>query len=147
MMFRRILFGTDFSPASRPAFRRAVELARQSRGRLLVVHVMPSGWPLGAEGYVTPRMYQEMETAVRQSAQKQLDRLVARARKAGAAARGLLLSGPAPEAIARAVRKERADLVVVGTHGRTGFQRLLAGSVASRIVGTAPCPVLTVRPR
>lgn len=123
-MFRRILFGTDFSPASRPAFRRAVELARQSRGRLLVVHVMPSGWPLGAERYVTPRMYQEMETAVRQSAQKQLDRLVA-----------------------RAVRKDRADLVVVGTHGRTGFQRLLAGSVASRIVGTAPCPVLTVRPR
>jgi len=146
-MFRRVLFGTDFSPASRPAFRRAVALARQSRGRLLIVHVVPSGMPLGAEGYVTPRMYQEMETAIRQSAQKQLDRLVAQAKKAGVAARGVLLTGAAPEAIALTARKERSDVVIVGTHGRTGLDRLLAGSVASRIVGTAPCPVMTVRPR
>jgi universal stress protein A len=146
-MFRRVLFGTDFSPASRPAFRRAIALAHQSRGRLLIVHVVPSGMPLGAEGYVTPRMYQEMETAIRQSAQKQLDRLVAQAKKAGVAARGLLLTGAAPEAIALTARKERSDVVIVGTHGRTGLDRLLAGSVASRIVGTAPCPVMTVRPR
>jgi len=146
-MFRRVLFGTDFSPASRPAFRRANALAHQSRGRLLIVHVVPSGMPLGAEGYVTPRMYQEMETAIRQSAQKQLDRLVAQAKKAGVAARGLLLTGAAPEAIALTARKERSDVVIVGTHGRTGLDRLLAGSVASRIVGTAPCPVMTVRPR
>lgn len=146
-MFRRVLFGTDFSPASRPAFRRAIALARQSRGRLLIVHVVPSGMPLGAEGYVTPRMYQEMETAIRKSAQKQLDRLVAQAKKAGVAARGLLLTGAAPEAIALTARKERSDVVIVGTHGRTGLDRLLAGSVASRIVGTAPCPVMTVRPR
>jgi nucleotide-binding universal stress UspA family protein len=146
-MFRRVLFGTDFSRASRPAFRRAVALAHQSRGRLLIVHVMPTGMPFGAEGYVTPRMYQEMETAIRKSAQKQLDRLVSQAKKAGVAARGLLLSGAAPEAIASTARKERSDVVIVGTHGRTGLERLLAGSVASRIVGTAPCPVLTVRPR
>jgi nucleotide-binding universal stress UspA family protein len=146
-MFRRVLFGTDFSPASRPAFRRAIALARQSRGRLLIVHVVPSGMPMGAEGYVTPRMYQEMETAIRKSAQKQLDRLVAQAKKAGVAARGLLLTGAAPEAIALTARKERSDVVIVGTHGRTGLDRLLAGSVASRIVGTAPCPVMTVRPR
>jgi universal stress protein A len=146
-MFRRVLFGTDFSPASRPAFRRAIALARQSRGRLLIVHVVPSGMPMGAEGYVTPRMYQEMETAIRKSAQKQLDRLVAQAKKAGVAARGVLLTGAAPEAIALTARKERSDVVIVGTHGRTGLDRLLAGSVASRIVGTAPCPVMTVRPR
>ena len=111
-MFRRVLFGTDFSPASRPAFRRAVALARQFRGRLLIVHVIPSGMPVGAEGYVTPRMYQEMETAIRQSAQKQLDRLVARAKKAGVTVRGLLLSGAAPEAIALVGRI--AEFVVVG---------------------------------
>ena len=146
-MFRRILFGTDFSPASMPAFQRAVALARQFRGRLQIVHVMPSGWPLGAEGYVTPRMYEEMEAAIRQSSQKQLDRLVARAKKSGVSARSLLLSGPAPEAIARTARKEKSDVVIVGTHGRTGLERVLAGSVASRIIGTAPCPVLTVRPR
>jgi nucleotide-binding universal stress UspA family protein len=111
----------------------------------LIVHVMPSGMPIGAEGYVTARMYQEMESAIRQSAEKQLDRLVAQAKKAGVAVRGLLLTGAAPEAIASTARKERSDVVIVGTHGRTGLERLLAGSVASRIVGTAPCPVLTVR--
>jgi hypothetical protein len=49
--------------------------------------------------------------------------------------------------MARTARKEHADVVVVGTHGRTGLERLLVGSVASRIIGTASCPVLTVRAR
>ncbi len=146
-MFRRILFGTDFSVASRRAFQHAIELARRGKARLVIAHVIPSVGPLGAEGYVAPRIYEEMERAVRRSAEKQLDDLVARARKSRVAARGLLLTGAAHEAIARAARREKADLVVVGTHGRTGLERLLVGSVASRVIGTAPCPVLTVRPR
>jgi universal stress protein A len=146
-MFRKILFGTDFSPASRAAFRRSVELAREGKGRLLIAHVLPSVGPIGTEGYAAPRMYQEMESALRRDAQKKLDGLVARARKSGAAARGILLSGIAHEAMARTARKEHADVVVVGTHGRTGLARLLVGSVASRIIGTASCPVLTVRAR
>lgn len=147
MTFRRILIATDFSPASRPAFRVALDLARQGRGRLAIVHVLPSVAPLGVDGHVSARMYEEMETSVRQWAQKRLDRLIEQARGSRVAARGLLLEGAAYEAIARAAAKEQTDVIVIGTHGRTGLQRLLVGSVAARVIGTAPCPVLTVRPR
>ena len=60
-------------------------------------------------------------------------------------ARGVLYEGVAADAIARAARAKRAKLIVMGTHGRTGLRRLFMGSVAERVVGTAPCPVLTVR--
>jgi nucleotide-binding universal stress UspA family protein len=85
---------------------------------------------------------------VRRWAEKRLDALVAQARRSRVDARPKLLSGPAAhEAIARAAAKERSDVIVIGTHDRTGLERVLVGSVAARIIGTAPCPVLTVRPR
>jgi nucleotide-binding universal stress UspA family protein len=148
MTFRRILFATDFSTASRAAFRTAVDLARRERGRLVIAHVLPAVAPIGVESYVSARMYEDMEASVRRWAEKRLDALVASAGASRVAARSLLLAGPAVhEAIARAATKERADVVVIGTHGRTGLERVLVGSVAARIIGTAPCPVLTVRSR
>jgi nucleotide-binding universal stress UspA family protein len=59
----------------------------------------------------------------------------------------LLVGAAAHEAIARAAARERADVIVIGTHGRSGLERVFVGSVAARVIGTAPCPVLTVRPR
>lgn len=148
MTFRRILFGTDFSPASRAAFRAAVDLARRERGRLVIAHVLPAVGPIGVESYVSARMYDEMEASVRRWAEKRLAALVELARRSRVNARPLLLAGPAAhEAIARAAAKERSDVVVIGTHGRTGLERVLVGSVAARIIGSAPCPVLTVRSR
>ena len=147
MKLRRILVATDFSTASRPAFRTALDLAREQRGRLTIVHVLPSVAPMGVEGYVSARMYEEMEASAREWAEKRLDRLVAEAQSVRVAARPLLLEGSTHEAIARAARSERADVVVIGTHGRTGLERVFVGSVAARVIGTAPCPVLTVRSR
>ena len=148
MTFRRILLATDFSPASRPAFRVAVDLARQGRGRLAIVHVLSSVAPLGVESYVSARMYEEMETSLRRWTQKRLDALVAQAKRARVNAHPMLLVGAAAhEAIARAAVRERADVIVIGTHGRSGLERVFVGSVAARVIGTAPCPVLTVRPR
>src|SRR5262249_2468631 len=77
--------------------------------------------------------------------QKELDKLVAKAKAAGARGRGLLLEGTAADAIVRTARSARADVIVMGTHGRTGLARLFMGSVAERVIGPAPCPVLTVR--
>jgi nucleotide-binding universal stress UspA family protein len=77
--------------------------------------------------------------------QKRLTSLVAKAKKAGVRARTILLEGVAHEQIARAARSKRADLVVLGTHGRTGLARFFLGSVAGRVVSSATCPVLTVR--
>jgi nucleotide-binding universal stress UspA family protein len=56
-----------------------------------------------------------------------------------------VVEGEPAQEIARAVRKTRADLLVLGTHGRTGLKRFFVGSVASRVVATATCPVMTVR--
>lgn len=146
-MFRKVLFGTDFSPASRPAFQVALTLCRQNRARLLIAHAVPSVGILDIEGRFLPRIRGEIETAVRASAEKRLGVLVARARKSHVKAEGLLLSGFEDEALTRAARRERADLLVIGTHGRSGIERSLLGSVASKVIGTAPCPVLTVRAR
>lgn len=143
--FRRILHPSDFSPASRPAFARALDLAKANRAQLFVVHVLGPIVAGGGEGYVPPRLYEELEASARAYAQKQLDTLTTKAKKAGVRARGLLLTGIPHEQITRAAESRRADLIVIGTHGRTGFARLLLGSVAARVVAIAPCPVLTVR--
>jgi nucleotide-binding universal stress UspA family protein len=142
---RRILHPTDFSRASGAAFKRAVEMAKANRAELTVVHVRGAAIPLMVDGYVSPKMYDDMEAAERAYAQKHLDAIVAKARKAGARAKGLLVAGVAHERIAQAARARKADLVVIGTHGRTGVAKLFLGSVASRVLAVAPCPVLTVR--
>ena len=145
--FRRILHASDLSPASSAAFRQATGLARTNRGTLTIVHVYAPYIPMTAEGYTPPQVYDRVAADVRAQAQRQLDRLVAKARKAGARAKGLLLEGIPHDRIVRAARSTRADLVVLGTHGRTGLGRLFLGSVAARVVTLAPCPVLTVRAR
>ncbi|HTR01976.1 MAG TPA: universal stress protein [Thermoanaerobaculia bacterium] len=144
---RNVLVATDFSPASRPAFRRALELATSNQAALWIAHVAPAPGPISPDGYVLPRIYDEMEQAIRADAQKRLRLLLARARKLGARGRALLLRGTPAEAIVRAARGHRADMIVLGTHGRTGMARFFVGSVAARVVAAASCPVLTVRGR
>lgn len=143
--FRRILHPTDFSTASRRALKMAVDLARANRAELTIAHVLaPPVTPIG-EGYIPPGTYALLDAAGRRTATAQLRRLQARARAAGLRTRVLLLDGIAHEQIVR--RAKRSDLVVIGTHGRTGLPRLFLGSVAARVVALAPCPVLTVRGR
>jgi nucleotide-binding universal stress UspA family protein len=86
-----------------------------------------------------------MEVSARAYAQKRLNALVAKAKQAGVRAKALLLEGVPHERIVQTARSKKADLVVIGTHGRTGLAKLFLGSVASRVVTIAPRPVLTVR--
>lgn len=144
---RNILVATDFSTASRPAFRRAVEMASETGAALWIAHVASPATPLSPEGYVLPRFYEEMNLAIRTDARKRLRTLLSRARKSGVRARSLILNGVPHEALNRAARRHRADLMVLGTHGRTGVAKLFVGSVASRVVATSRCPVLTIRGR
>ncbi len=146
-MIRRVLHPTDFSRASAAAFRRALAEARANKAVLLIVHVLAPVIPMAGEGYVSPSVYQQMSEAGRTWAHRKLLRLLTTARTARVRARGLLLEGVAHEQIVRAARRQRADLVVIGTHGRTGVARFFLGSVAARVTATAPCPVLTVRGR
>jgi nucleotide-binding universal stress UspA family protein len=143
--FRRILHPTDFSRASSRAFALALDMARQNCAELILLHVIDPVIPVPTEGYVPPRMYEEIRTSALAWTGKKLDRFVARARASGVRVRGQVLEGVAHEGILRAIRTTRADLCVMGTHGRTGLTRLFLGSVTGRVVSMATCPVLTVR--
>jgi universal stress protein A len=142
--YRRILHATDFSSAGRAAFQRAVSLARQNRAQLLLVHVMVPPSPFVAPGQMPPKTYEELERAARRSARASLKTALAKARRAGAKAVAILTEGVPFEEIVRTARRRRGELIVIGTHGRTGFSRLFLGSVAERVVRSAACPVLTV---
>ena len=142
---RRILHPSDFSRASGAAFARAVAMAKADRAQLQLVHVLAPPVPIAGEGYISPKVYDDLEASSRAFGQKHLSALAAKARKAGVKAATLLLEGVAHEQIVRAAKSKKADLIVIGTHGRTGLAKFFLGSVASRVVAAAPCPVLTVR--
>lgn len=142
---RRILHPTDFSPASRASFARAVSMAKAEHAELLLVHVLMLQLAMAGDGYMSPKVYDDMEAAALKYGQKRLNDLAVKARQGGVRAKTLLLHGVADQQIIRAARSKKADLIVIGTHGRTGLARLFLGSVASRVVAGAHCPVLTVR--
>ena len=144
-MIKRVMHPSDFSKASGAAFAKAVETAKTNRAELAIVHVLAPVMPIAGDGYISPAAYDEMARSARAWAQKKLDALVDKAKSAKVRAKGVLLEGVAHDQIVRAAKRQKADLLVLGTHGRTGVARFFLGSVAGRVVASAPCPVLTVR--
>jgi nucleotide-binding universal stress UspA family protein len=144
MKIKRILHASDFSRASRPAFHLACDLARTLKAELIVFTAAQVVVPMAGEGYVSPTVVREVWAAGRREAERGVDRLVGQARARRVRVRAAVGEGAAADAIVRAARRHRAGLVVVGTRGRSGVRRLLLGSVAERVVRSAPCPVLTV---
>ena len=141
---RRIVHATDLSSGSMPALRQAVALARRWRARVILLHVMTPPSPFVAEG-IPPASYDELLAHARRAARQRLAAAVARVRRKGVVASAVFAEGLPADEVLRAARRQRADLLVLGTHGRTGFRRALMGSVAERVVSQARCPVLTVR--
>ena len=129
----RVLVPVDFSICSTWALRHAEEMARRFGSELILVHVDPL--MLGAE------LNPDRDVAIR----KDLDRLVDRLRERGMTVRGVVRGGAPIEEILRAAQDQNADLIVIGTHGRTGLSHVLIGSVAESVVRKASCPVLAVR--
>ena len=144
MVVTRMLFASDFSKASQPAFRLARDLARTLKAELIVFNAVSTIVPTLGEGYVSPTLVREVWQAGRQAAQRNVDKLVQSARGDRIRVRGMIAEGPAAAAIVGAAKRVRAQMIVMGTHGRSGVRRLLIGSVAERVVRTARCPVLTV---
>ena len=143
--FRRILVATDLSPASAAAFEGALALAKLAGARLVVAHAYQDRC-LPELGYAPATSFEEWDGCSRRRAEAELAPVVARAWAEGVEAELALLEGFPEEAIVEAARRRGADLVVVGTHGRRGAARLFLGSVALRVVASAPCPVLTIPP-
>jgi nucleotide-binding universal stress UspA family protein len=139
---RRILVGLDFSDTSEHALDVAVELARRNGASLMLLHVYQ------VPGYAFPETVvpapPEMLDQLIADNERELARLAGRARAAGVPVTWDQVAGaPSTEIVERARRG--CDLVVVGTHGRTGIRHALLGSVAERVVRRCPVPVLTVR--
>ena len=127
--------------------REALGLAKQTGATLVIAHVLEEAMPFSPDGFVLPRIYEELAQAVRAQSQKKMQTLLAYARKTGVQARGLLLRGAPHEAIVRAARAHGAKQIVVGTHGRSGVSRLILGSVAAKVIAAAACPTLVVPAR
>ena len=143
---KNILVATDFSEPSDAALTYGRALARSFNATLHVVHVVGnlSSVVYGAEAYTVdmPELQREIEDAAR----AQLAGRVVDNDEHPIPTRPVLLTSDAPAAaIVDYAGRERIDLIVTGTHGRGGVAHLLMGSVAERVVRTAPCPVLTVR--
>ena len=140
---RKILVPTDFSDASSEAVSTAIAFARAFSARVVLVHVFVEPTyvlPPPVEIATFPFDMSEILAKVQAS----LDGEMQRIEQAGIPVEGETISGrPAPEIVAHA-KKVGADLIVMGTHGRSGFQHALLGSVAERVVHHSPCPVLVV---
>lgn len=135
-----VLLATDLSATSTPAEDEALRLAASLRARLVAVSVIDPGSLRLPGGRFHARMDQ-----VRDERESAAQRLVARARDLGIPTAFLVWEGVPGEAIVDAADAERADLIVLGTHGRTGVNRSLFGSVSDHVVRNAPCPVVVVR--
>jgi len=142
---KRILHATDFSPASEPALEEAIDLAKQNDAELLVVHVIEPVRYVAGEEFGGPELYVRLEEITDQNAQASMKKLIEKVDKLKVKVKSLLLKGVAHEQIVSAAETRKADMIVIGTHGRTGFSKLFMGSVAGRVISTALCPVLTVR--
>jgi len=141
---KRILVATDFSDASKAALVYGRELAHTFGARLDVLHVVPNlAKYYAAESYTAT--FPEIEAGMEEAAQREIDRLLTDEDRHHGARAILRTLESAAAGITQHARDAGVDLIVMGTHGRGGVAHLLMGSVAERVVRTAPCPVLTVR--
>lgn len=138
LAIRRILHPTDFSDLSRPAFELACSLARDYGAELVVCHVCP----LPVVG-VVDGITVDLPTGWREQSQARLEQVRPADSRVAVAHR--MADGDAVREIVKAAGDVKADLIVMGTHGRGGLSRVLMGSTAEGVMRKAPCPVLTVK--
>jgi nucleotide-binding universal stress UspA family protein len=146
MQFRHILAPTDFSEYSKTAMASAFELAKTFSARLTVLHVVELP-PYPIEGYVPASVSSSFIEDLERQATQDLAQLLPDAATAGVEVVRLVAVGTPYRKIIEVAESEQVDLIVMATAGRTGFSHLVMGSIAERIVRTAACPVLTIRPQ
>lgn len=145
MAWKKIMCPVDYSPGSKEALRTAATMAAESGAELVIIHAWDPLFTAGADLGLTADLMGELRTAVEEG----LALWRADAEKLGARrVTSVFLTGSPWNEIVRAARNDPAfDLIVMGTHGRTGLKHVLIGSVAEKVVRHADCPVLVVRSR
>lgn len=139
IVIRRILLPCDFSEFSRRALDHALTLAGWYKAELTAIHVLPP--PLPSADFLPQPLY---EPALREQVLTELRRFLKPAESAGIPVRSTILEGDPVAQIVEQARHLPADLVIMGTHGRSGPRRWVLGSVTEKVLRTSPCPVLTV---
>jgi nucleotide-binding universal stress UspA family protein len=141
-----IIHPTDFSVEAEAAEREAARLARRLGGELLILHVSVETPLYGESAFGmadVKRVFEAQASWVEARLAERADALT----KDGVPTRWRRRVGVVHDTICDTAREEAAEYIVIGTHGRTGLDRLMLGSIAERVVRTAPCPVVTVRPK
>jgi nucleotide-binding universal stress UspA family protein len=144
--FKKVLCPTDFSEPADSALQVAREMAHAMQAKLILLNVVvPVAVPVAVEipvgAAVTP------ETTLRryrEQAEEMVGAMVETLRPTGLDVQGIVVEGDPADAIVAASEREEVDLVVIATHGRTGWRRLVFGSVAEKVIRHATCPVLTI---
>jgi nucleotide-binding universal stress UspA family protein len=143
--FRTILVPTDFSEDAEAALELAVALAAEGGATIHLLHAYEI--PISAVPPYGIELPPSLVTDVRDAAARRLEKSAAKVRSLGVRCDAHLVHAPPVDGIVDAAGSLHADLVVMGTRGLTGFKHVLLGSVAERTIRSAPCPVLTVKPR
>ena len=144
MEIKKVLFATDFSEGSTHALPYAVDATKQYGAKLYLIHVVydvakTAGW------YVPHVSIDEIYTDMEKSAMAELEKTYIEEMKDLKNVERVVLKGIPYEEIGRFALDNHIDLIVMGTHGRRGIDRMLFGSTAEQVVRNAPCPVLSVR--
>lgn len=144
MEIKSILFPTDFSEGSAEALKYAVEFAKKYDAKLYVVHIIydvakASGW------YVPHISMDKLYQDIQEGAKKELDNFGVEELSGIKNIERVVITGIPHQEIVAFASNKKVDMIIIGTHGRTGIDRILFGSTAAQVVRNAPCPVLTVR--
>lgn len=146
----KILVPTDFSLTSERAMSMALKLAQKYQAHILLLHIFADlkvqeaiQW---TEYLPTPQTELELEEGIRRRAEEEMNAFIAKFPVGDVKVTTRISSDVPHKGIVETALKENADLIVMGTHGRSGLNYLLMGSTAEKVVRTSPCPVLTVKP-
>ncbi len=142
--FSRILCPVDFSEFSVRAFHYAVSLAQHYRAKLFVQHVVEL-WRYPSAGFSPGKYFDEFCQRLLHKGEEKLQELLRTAADTEIQPEPVVQQGTAADSILAFATSRKTDLIVMGTHGRRGFDRLMLGSVTERVIRKAPCPVLAVR--
>jgi universal stress protein A len=144
-MFKKIVCPVDFSEFTQEIVASAVDIARKYGAELHLLHVIPNlNYFTPYESFLTP----ENLVAIEHNIEKEVDGDFARIiKKLDMPVKKVVKTGVTFVEIIDYVKEQGIDLVVMGTHGRSGIEHILIGSVAEKVVRKSPCPVLTIRPK
>jgi nucleotide-binding universal stress UspA family protein len=147
MEVRSILLPTDFSDCGNYALTYATSLARKFGASMICVHVIEPIVPtVGYSGVTEPLPIADISDQLEDSAERELPKFAECDECSGLEVEEVIVHGDAAAEIVRVAQEREVDLIVISSHGRTGWGRILFGSTAEAVVRHAPCPVLVVKP-